>query len=360
MPISVTAPGKLILLGEYAVLAGAPALVAAVDRRVRVEIRPNGGASTLTLPHADIDGIAIDACGGGLQPSRSPAADPQIGSILGILDFFCRSTAQDAETLGMELTVDAGRLFSGDGTKYGLGSSAALSVALLAALHGHTGRKRLRAEELLAHALQAHRFQQGRLGSGVDVAASVFGGILEYRLKAGLENQIPQIRRVQPPAGLHMRAVWTGQSASTFQMLSGLERFRLQDPQAYRSAIGPLVEITRQGLAAFAENDSHGFIDTVDRFYRQLIEFADKSGLPIVTPYHQCLAFIAGKLGGAYKPSGAGGGDIGLVFTDSEEKMDPIVTAMQVAGFEILDLKWGDEGVEMVTEGAEHEAGTVC
>ncbi|HHP7233781.1 MAG TPA: mevalonate kinase [Desulfobacterales bacterium] len=360
MPVSATAPGKLILLGEYAVLAGAPALVAAVDRRVRVEIRPNGRESTLTLARADIDGIAIDGCGGGLQLSKSPTADPQIGSILGILDFFCRTTGQDAEALAMELTVDAGGLFSGDGSKYGFGSSAALSVALLAALHGHMGRKSLRAEDLLTNALQAHRSQQGRLGSGIDVAASVFGGILEYRLKAGLENQIPQIRRVHPPPGLYMRAVWTGQSASTFQMLSGLDRFRLQDPEAYRSAIGPLVEITRQGLAAFAENDHHEFIDTVNRFYRQLIAFADRSGLPIVTPYHECLAFIAEKLGGAYKPSGAGGGDVGLVFTDSEEKMARIVTAMQVAGFEILDLRWGDDGVELMTEGAEHETTAVC
>ena len=38
--IEVSAPGKLILFGEYAVLFGAPAAVAAVDRRAVVTLLP--------------------------------------------------------------------------------------------------------------------------------------------------------------------------------------------------------------------------------------------------------------------------------------------------------------------------------
>ena len=45
MQLSASAPGKLILLGEYAVLAGAPALVMAVDRRARVTITSVRGNS---------------------------------------------------------------------------------------------------------------------------------------------------------------------------------------------------------------------------------------------------------------------------------------------------------------------------
>ena len=36
--IRASAPGKLFLLGEYAVLEGAPAMLTAVDRRVTVQI----------------------------------------------------------------------------------------------------------------------------------------------------------------------------------------------------------------------------------------------------------------------------------------------------------------------------------
>jgi mevalonate kinase len=41
--IEVSAPGKLVLFGEYAVLFRAPAAAAAVDRRAVVTLRPAGG-----------------------------------------------------------------------------------------------------------------------------------------------------------------------------------------------------------------------------------------------------------------------------------------------------------------------------
>ena len=41
MAVFAEAPGKLVILGEYAVLTGAPALVLAVDRYCRAEIAPS-------------------------------------------------------------------------------------------------------------------------------------------------------------------------------------------------------------------------------------------------------------------------------------------------------------------------------
>ena len=40
LDVEASAPGKLVVSGEYAVLAGAPALVAAVDRRVTCNLVP--------------------------------------------------------------------------------------------------------------------------------------------------------------------------------------------------------------------------------------------------------------------------------------------------------------------------------
>ena len=41
--IETSAPGKLVLLGEYSVLFGAPAIVAAVDRRAIVRLEGSAG-----------------------------------------------------------------------------------------------------------------------------------------------------------------------------------------------------------------------------------------------------------------------------------------------------------------------------
>ena len=47
--IAATAPGKLFLTGEWAVLRGAPALVVAVDRVVRVELHVEEGDGALSI-----------------------------------------------------------------------------------------------------------------------------------------------------------------------------------------------------------------------------------------------------------------------------------------------------------------------
>ncbi len=51
--------------------------------------------------------------------------------------------------------------------------------------------------------------------------------------------------------------------------------------------------------------------------------------------------------GGVYKPSGAGGGDIGLVLTDTPEKLVAIEKTISDAGYHVLDVKWGAEGVSL-------------
>src|SRR5690606_21597860 len=65
------------------------------------------------------------------------------------------------------------------GHKLGLGSSAAVATALAAALAAAGGIRPDR-ELLFDLASSAHRTAQGGTGSGGDVAASVYGGLLFY------------------------------------------------------------------------------------------------------------------------------------------------------------------------------------
>src|SRR5690348_13891637 len=131
-----SAPGKVVLSGSYSVLAGAPAIVAAVDRYVIADASRPADRVTAEV-RAAIDAGALDAA-----------------------PWFDASALRVAEP---------------DGTtrKLGLGSSAAILAASLAA----ASPKSSPPDELFAKALSAHRAAQGG-DSGVDVAASVFGGIL--------------------------------------------------------------------------------------------------------------------------------------------------------------------------------------
>src|SRR3954465_8219320 len=96
-----SAPGKLILTGEYAVLDGAPALVIAVNRRVlAARRRAPRGSSPFLVAVAD-------------EIARRHGAD------------------HPATRAAMEITVDSSAFYLGD-QKLGLGSSAAVTVAATA------------------------------------------------------------------------------------------------------------------------------------------------------------------------------------------------------------------------------------
>ena len=80
--VVASAPGKLVILGEYLVLEGGPCLVAAVDRRARVELRRASGARgriTTWMPAAEQHGFTSG------QPTQLELVD-QLRQALGLTD----------------------------------------------------------------------------------------------------------------------------------------------------------------------------------------------------------------------------------------------------------------------------------
>lgn len=119
MRIRASAPGKLVLIGEYGVLRGGPALVAAVDRRAEVSLEPGAAGIRVTAPQLGLEGTPVEA-------------DPRLRLAAACLDGFSG-----------EVCIDTGALHQ-DGHKLGLGSSAAVCVALCAARGDEDCRRALR------------------------------------------------------------------------------------------------------------------------------------------------------------------------------------------------------------------------
>src|SRR5207249_9311932 len=174
--VSASAPGKLFLAGEYAVLAGAPALVAAVDRRAHVRVVLEPGAGPL-----DVESLAEEKRRVIHDPERDAVGGGDAGAVLAALRI-ARTAAPSLAPMRARVVVDT-RAFLADGQKLGLGRSAATVAAAVAALLAGVGRQDR--GEILQAALAAHAlFQEGR-GSGADVAAAVRGGVLEFRRDRG-------------------------------------------------------------------------------------------------------------------------------------------------------------------------------
>jgi len=293
-----SAPGKIVLSGEYAVLSGAPAICMAVQRRAIVTITDSPGAKgTLATPgYAGADATAI-------------------------LDAVGKQWWQDRD---IELDT---RAFSEQGKKIGLGSSAALVVALVAAMKPTS--------DVFVTALEAHRRFQGGAGSGVDVAAAVHGGLIEYEMPSG------HVRSLAWPEGLEMRVLWTGVSASTSAKLDKLAATR---SQASRAALG---ESAKRMAEAWRSGDAGTVLDEYASYVSVLRQFSLDHDLGIFDAGHDELTDAATIDNLVYKPAGAGGGDIGVLFGQDPAALDAFVGAHRDQIHDVVACELDPAGVHV-------------
>jgi phosphomevalonate kinase len=299
------APGKIVLSGAYAVLEGAPALVAAVDRYVIADPRREAEFVTPEVREA-------------LQhrgATRAPWFDARA----------LRDEANDR--------------------KLGLGSSAAILVASLAALE--VGSEPTLDDAALARrvfdaALCAHRIAQGG-GSGIDVAASAFGGILRFQLPSD-GGVLPTTAPFELPKPLVI-GVWSSASAaSTAIMLEGVNALKKTHPSDYRTALD---ELAATAEAAASATNGAAYVAACRRQLQGLASLGRLAHVPIVTPEVSELDRAAQMVGAAILPSGAGGGDIVLMISEHPPHADLEASARRL-GLAPLNLVLGARGVHAV------------
>ena len=272
------APRKIVAWGEYAVLAGAPARVLAVDRLARVSITPAENvfinAMGFTAPRLEQNHLNF---------SKQPVAS--------LVETILQAWGYQAYPCGLRIEIDS-RDFYQDQKKLGLGSSAAVCVAL------YRGLAELLAQEAhLSQAMQIHRqFQQGS-GSGMDIATSWYGQTIRFQSDGDTRPEA-----FDP--NISLAVVFTGNSASTPKHLASFAKWRAAGDTATLDA---LVKCS----TALDEQFTSASLAT----YIQALKALDNHAqLNIFTPMHQQLHNQAHDLGLQYKPCGAGGGDIGMAF----------------------------------------------
>lgn len=224
-----------MLLGEHAVLHGHRAVVMAVDRRLRVTLDPR----------AD-DRLTIEsALGRHATELATLAPHPAFRFILA-----CVRLLAGRLPAGFDLRVESA--FSHE---IGFGSSAAVTVATLAALHRLAGLDES-AAAILDEAIAVIREVQGR-GSGADAAASAHGGIIAYRAD-------PREVRLLP-IRLSLIAVYCGYKTPTPEVIRRVE-------EAWRDQRGALLELYHRigacaeaGIASAARQDVSGLGDALNK-----------------------------------------------------------------------------------------------
>ena len=348
--VECSAPGKLVLFGEYAVLFGAPAIVAAVNRRAVVTLRPS------THKHWE-----VSAPGLAPRPARfeiGPDNDlrwhdegfgrEHFGLVEKLFSGIGESGALDlGATAAAAVTLDT-RAFFDEGFKLGLGSSAALTVALVSALEAWAGGQiSVDQRERLQGLVDLHREVQGGAGSGIDVAASLLGGIVRFQL-AG-DGSVADAIHLELPGDLRMVFVWTGRAASTGDFLGRLRACREDDPGVVDPVLDELGAVSSAGVAAVAEGNSAAFLEQVDAFWGALDRLGSAIGMPILSEEHRALRRIAAGCDVRYKPSGAGGGDVGIGFSTDPSAAAKLADRAASEGFRALDLRVDVTGLASIS-----------
>lgn len=330
-----SAPGKLFVSGEYAVLWGGTARLLALAPRTEALARRRDDAQVVVLlPGRRLEGTATPE---GARWAEPP--DQAFHFVARTIDLALRATPGPRPGFSVAFAPSP----THQGRKLGLGSSARAAV-----LAAEAARWALDAAfDPLRLALVAHAEAQGGRGSGGDVAAIFAGGSVAYRrfdpapalaaaTAGGLEAALARgpavdLARLPRPA-LTPVYLFTGQSASTPALIGRAE-------QALSSARrAAFVEQSDALSAALGEALVHGDLASAREACRELQALLDGLGTPPEPALQRVLA-LASASGCAAKQSGAGGGDGCLAFAADQDAAAALVASATARGFHAFPVE---------------------
>ncbi|MGM8365697.1 phosphomevalonate kinase [Virgibacillus sp. W0181] len=351
--LTVKVPGKLMVAGEFAVLEPYHELVVtAVDRFVYATIDPRD-TNQLTLKNFGINQVPWNYQYHKLDVRSDDERIRFVADALHTVLTYLHENNVQPDSFALTLTSE---LDDASGVKYGLGSSAAVVTAVVSAvLMKYLPNP---PSELLIFKLAAvaHVKTQGN-GSGADIAASAYGGLLQYasfqaEWLAEQYKETPDIntlihkewtyfsvKRLRLPDNIHMCIGWTGKPASTAKLVDRILQLKTTDERAYQKFLDKSQTAVDLFLRGVKENNIPLFMEGIRKNRESLAAVGEAADVEIETAQLKKLSELAGEHGGAGKLSGAGGGDCGIAFVASDEAAESLMNAWKEADIRPLTIK---------------------
>lgn len=362
VPILASAPGKLVLAGEYAVLEpGEPAVVVAVDRRLEARVLP---ASDFTFSSRSLgmEHQAVRYEHGAWSVAAGPA--PRLHFAKAAVDTTLSYLRERATMITPFALSLEGTLESPDGLKYGFGSSAAVTVAIVGALLASYGVSP-EASLVFKLATLAHHGAQGS-GSGIDVAASTYGAAIRYvgfdpawlREQLSRPHDVSELVEadwpwlgIEPfawPEDLYLGVGWTGKPASTAHLIRAVQETSSKRTPDYARFLIESRQATGALVAALRDEEPEAALMALRRARQAIRLLQATSGVAIETDMLAAFADAAEAAGGSGKSSGAGGGDCGVALFTSADGLSRAQDAWRKAGVEPLAVSFAPAGLQLL------------
>lgn len=361
--ITIKTPGKLMVAGEFAVLEkGYPLIVMAVDRYVYTTIE-DSSTYTFTSENFGLHNLTWDFNGTRvIFDEYSPRLKFVTSALTTVLTYLKeRKIATSAFAMSVRSELDD----EATGAKYGLGSSAAVVTSVVTAVLEKFLQYRPARSLIFKLAAIAHVRTQGS-GSGADIAASTYGGVLHYKsfqanwltyeLRKSKEI-IPviqkkwrylHIKQIHFPKNVRVCIGWTGKPASTKSLVSEIAKLKRSDWPSYKQFLQDSRRAVNVILKGIASTNRSLFFKGIKQNRQALAKLGQLANVPIETDKLAHLSNIAEQLDGAGKLSGAGGGDCGLAFLQNETDCEQLYELWENNNIQPLDITIDSAGTIVI------------
>lgn len=292
------APGKVMLLGEHAVVYGYSCLSFAIDKGV-----------TVTISKEESDRITSD-----VADTRFTIA--------------ARETFRHYFSQHSPVSISIKSDISG----FGLGSSSAVTVAIVSAMMGIHGIP-WSFDTIFEIAYQAVKSVQ-KNASGYDVATSLYGGMIEFN---GETKKVKQL----PVSTFPFLVGFTGYKADTSQLVEDVSQKRKANKEAVDTIFADISRLVDNGKKALLQKDWVSLGKYMNE-NQQLLEH-----LGVSTPVLDAIIKRVKESVFGVKIAGAGGGDCIIALIKKKEKKNTI-KAMEESGAKNLPMTISPKGVHLI------------
>lgn len=296
---SASAPGKVILFGEHAVVYGQPAIAAPVSQvQAKAVVMPNpAGGIQVAAPQIAVDSPLRELP---LEHALAKAVELTLGA-LGV-----------ERSPGFKLRVTSTIPLAA-----GLGSGAAVSVAVIRAVSGFLGHP-LSDKTVNELTFEIEKIHHGT-PSGVD------NTVVTYGLPVFFIKDQP-IETFKPKRPFTLVIGDSGVPSPTSVAVGDVREARLAEPGRYQRLFDGCGQIARQARAHIEDGQVEALGPLMDRNHELLVE------MDVSSPELETLvaaARQAGAWGAKLSGGGRGGNMIALVSPDGAKQ---IRRALQAAG----------------------------
>lgn len=311
--VSISAPGKLMLFGEHAVVYGRHCIVTAVDKRLTADLQRSTDISINSMDYK-IKNYVFD------KLDKLPKQLKFVGS--SIRYFYEKYRIKSGVSISTGGTLKS---------SYGLGSSSAIVVCMIKGL-ARLFRVPLPNKTLFDISYKINRLVQGS-GSGFDIASAIYGKTLNYVAGGKVIEKLNV-------SDLPLVIGYTGIKAQTPAIVQQVAERRKENPEYYDGIFDKIEKISVKAKEEIESRKWKKVGALMNRNQRLLSELE-------VSSEKLDSMINAARDAGAYgaKLSGAGVGDCMIAIPDGS--IEAVKEAITAAGGQVLSLKVNVDGVKV-------------